>query len=284
MEFSIIVPAYREGNINKILGLLLKQNLSPDMKLNKIFLVATGYGKFSFLKNKKVVVIKEKIRGGKAAAIGNALKRVDSDIVILQSGDVIPSKNTVKELLTPFRNSSIGMATGRPIPLNDKKKFTGFLIHFVWLLHHLISLKNPKAGEILAFRRLTKKIPKKLVADESYLEFIVSKMGYKIVYAPKAIVFNRGPESILYFLKQRIRVYIGHLHIKKQFNYSVSTMSSLKIFKAVIEYFEIKSIRDLKEIYWVFLAIILETSARLIAYVQFYFLNKLPYKWEKIKT
>jgi cellulose synthase/poly-beta-1,6-N-acetylglucosamine synthase-like glycosyltransferase len=284
MEFSVIVPAYRESNINKALELILKQDLPPYMKLKKIFLVASGYKQFPFLKSKKTVLINEKIRGGKATAINSALKKTNSDIVVLMSGDVLPSRNTIKKLLIPLKDSSIGMTTGRPIPLNDKKSFVGFSVHLVWFLHHLVSLQKPKAGEILAFRKLVKTIPKKLVADESYLECAISKRGYKIIYVPDAVVFNKGPENISYFLKQRRRAFIGHLHIEKNYNYSVSTMSLQRILISMLKFFEVKSVRNFKEIFWIIAASFLEFLARFLATIDFYILNKLPYKWEKIKT
>jgi len=284
MEFSIIVPAYQEENINKVLKLLLKQNLLSDMKLKKIFLVVGGYKKFSFLKDEKVALIKENRRKGKATAINSALKKVRSDIVVLQSGDVLPEKNTIKKLLIPFKNSTIGMTTGRPIPVNSKKKFVGFLVHFLWNLHHLVSLQMPKAGEIIAFRKVIKTIPKRLVADESYLEFVINERAYKIVYVPRAIVFNRGPDNISYFLKQRKRAFVGHLHIRKKYGYSVSTMSFQKILRAMFKYFKIKPVRNFKETSWIMIAFFLEIFARFLAIIDFYILNKLPYKWEKIKT
>jgi len=284
MEFSVIVPAYREENINKVLGLLLKQNLPHNIKLNKIFLVAAGYEKCHFIKSKKIVIIKEKIRKGKPTAINAALERIETEIIVLQSGDVLTDKNTIRKLLEPFKDVSIAMTTGRPIPLNDKKKIVGFLVHFIWLLHHLVSLQMPKAGEIVAFRNILEKIPRRLVADESYLECIVHKSKKKIKYVPSAVVFNRGPKNVSYFFKQRVRVYIGHLHIKEKFNYSVSTMNIFRIFKAVMKYFEIKSVSNIKEVFWIALALELEIFARMTACLQYYFLNRLPYKWEKIET
>jgi len=284
MEFSVVIPAYKEKDINKVLKSVLGQDISPTMKLNKIFLITSGYKNFSFLGDKKIVFIEEKNRGGKAAAINSALKKVDSEIIVLQSGDVLLDKNAIKELLMPFEDSSVGMTTSRPIPMNDKSKFMGFVIHTLWFFHHLISLQRPKAGEVIAFRKLIKVIPKKLVADESYLEFFIRENGLKITYVPDAIVFNKGPENVKHFLKQRKRVFIGHLHIRKQYGYTVSTMSFHNMLKALFEYFNIKSVDNLKEISWIVAASLLELAARFSALLDFYILNNLPYKWEKIKT
>jgi len=263
MDFSVIIPAYREKHLNNLIDCLLNQNLSKGMSLKKIVVVACGYKNLS-LKDKKVEIIQEKVRGGKASAINSALDTVDSEIIILESGDTLPGKDAVKRLLEPFSNFNVGMTAGRPIPSNDKKNFMGFLNHLVWYLHHLVSLEKPKVGEMFAFRKVIKKIPRKLVADESYFEYIMWKRGYKIVYVPDVIVFNKGTESLSYFLKQRRRIFNGHLHIKEKYGYPVSTMSIKRILKSLFRYFEINSVKNLREIFWLFLAISLELLARFL--------------------
>jgi len=283
LNFSIIIPAYSEENINKLLDILLKQN-SINYRLKKIIVIASGYKKYQFLKNKKVLIIKETRRRGKASAINSAIKKTISNIIILMSADILPKKNTIKNLLKPFSDNNVGMTTGRPISLDDPKKFNGFIVHLIWTLHHLVSQRRPKAGEIIAFRKLINRIPRKLAADESYIESIIFKMSYKIVYLPNVVIFNRGPKTISHFLKQRKRIFIGHLHIRKKYKYSVSTMNVERVLKAVIEYFKIKSSRNYKVIIWVIFAIFLEAYARILAMIDFYFLKKVPYKWEMIKT
>jgi len=160
-------------------------------------------------------LIKEKKRKGKATAINKALKKITSPIIVLQSADTIPSGDLLKNLLEPFKHPKVGMVCGRPVPLDNKNTFTGFVIHLIWFLHHLISLEKPKAGEIIAFRNVIKKLPERLVADESYLELNIIKRGFEVVYVPTAVVFNKGPQHLVSLLEQRKRVFLGHLHIKK---------------------------------------------------------------------
>lgn len=283
LKFSIVIPAYREKTINKLLRVLLRQSLPKNAILDKILVVAGGYKKFNFIRDKKIRIIRERYRKGKAFAINLALKKLNSDIVILESGDTLAKKDTIKNLLKPFDNPKIGMVTGRPISMDDPKEFVGFMNNLVWFLHHLISFEKPKAGEVLAFRNIIKKIPVKLATDEAYLESVIQKRGYKIVYASNAIVYNKGPRSVPSFIKQRRRIFTGHLHIRNRYCYSVSTMSIKRIIKALMKYLEISSIKDYKKIFWVFFAIYLEGIVRLLAAVDFYFFKKIPYKWEIIR-
>lgn len=290
MRFSIIVPAYKEKEINKVLRLLLNQSLPKNQKLNKILVIASGYKDFQFLENKKIKIIKKSLRIGKAHKINRGVKEINSfrnqksDIIIIHNSDVLPKKNTIKNLLKPFNDNNIGMTCGRPISMDEPSNFIGFLNSLVWKLHHNISLKNPKAGEVIAFRNIIKKIPKKLVADEAYVESFIKKMGYKIAYMPDSIVFNTGPCSISDFISQREKNFIGHIHMKNKYHYKVSTMNVYNISKALFEYFKTEPTRDLKKLLWLFGAILLEIYARFLGTIDFYVFNKVPYVWKIVKT
>ncbi len=281
MNFSIIIPVYQEKNINRLLKRLLEQDIPKNTSLKKIIVVACGYKDFSFVKDEKIMIIKEIERKGKAFAINSGLKKTgDSDTVVVISGDVLPQKNTIKNLLKPFSNPNVGMVGGRPIPLNDKKKFMGFIVHLIWNLLHQVSLKKAKTGEIVAFRNVIKKIPVESAVDEASIEAEIQERGYTIAYAPDAVVYMKGPETISDLIKQRKRIFIGHLHLKNTKGYEVSTMSIMRILESFKRIFRM----NWKWVTWSLFAVLLESYARLSAMFDFYVLKKNPYKWEIIRT
>ena len=67
-------------------------------------------------------------------------------------------------------------------------------------------------------------------AINCYLE----NAGYDCIYAPDAIVLNRGPETEEDFLKQRIRVNIGEVNMKRKFDYDIPSWNKKYLMKAVI--------------------------------------------------
>jgi len=288
MKFSIILPAYKEKQINKLLKLLLKQSLPKNWKLDKILVVACGYEEFTFIKNKKIRILKESRRRGKAYAMNLALEWIklksNPDIIIIQSADTFPKKGMIKGLLKPFRNPIIGISCGRPMSLDSPKNFVGFINNLVWKLHHFVSLEDPKVGEVFAFRNVVKKIPNRLAADESYIESVIKKEGYKVAYAQNAIVFNRGPQTISEFISQRRRIFTGHVHIKNEYHYSVPTMSATRVIKAFLKYLKVETIKSYRQIFWLPSAALLEIYARLLGTIDFYVFNKVPYMWRIVKT
>jgi GGDEF domain-containing protein len=61
----------------------------------------------------------------------------------------------------------------------------------------------------------------------------VTQLGYRLVYEPEAVVYNRGASTVSDFLRQRRRIYTGHLSVRRQQGYKASTMSVLRILRVL---------------------------------------------------
>jgi cellulose synthase/poly-beta-1,6-N-acetylglucosamine synthase-like glycosyltransferase len=123
----------------------------------------------------------------------------------------------------------MGMTASRPEPVNDADEFMGFAAHLLWDLHHQMNLHGFKAGEMVAFRRTFQRIPEHTAVDEASIEPLICGQGFKVRYVPEAVVFNKGPDTVGDFLRQRRRIYAGHLELQRDLGYSVSTMSGIKV-------------------------------------------------------
>ena len=272
MNISIGIMAFNEEkNISRLLKALLSQKLKK-VRIKEIIVVSDGSTDETneivrkFMKeNKMVKLITGNKRIGKALAINRFIKTAKSEILILESADTIPKEDCIEKLCLPLLNKNVGICASHPIPLNKKDSFMGFTVNILWLLHHKISLKNPKFGELISFKNVIKKLPNTAV-DEEYIAMLVQKKGLLAKYVPNAIVFNKGPTTIKDFLKQRRRIYCGHLELKKESHYRVPTMSNFNILKNLIATLEIKP----KHLIWTFWAIMLEAYARLLGMIDFY--------------
>ena len=270
---SIGICVYNEEkNIRSLLNSLLNQKTMNPIK--EIFVISSACTdrtdeiiENDFSKNPQIILLKQENREGKASAINLFLTHATGDILVLESGDTIPAEDTIENLVNPFNDPKIGMAGGRPIPVNDTNSFMGFTSHLIWELHHRLALKKPKLGELVAFRKnLDIKLPIDTAVDEAYIEALVHDKGYKIIYAPEAIVYNKGPETISDYLKQRRRIFVGHLHLKRTKGYIPSSMKIFEIFKLILE--QIKSNKN--KIYWLSGAVLLEVYGRLLGSYDFY--------------
>ena len=60
MKFSVIIPAYQEESIN-LLNRLLEQDILRNMVLKRTIVVVCGYKDFPFVKDERIMIIKENL-------------------------------------------------------------------------------------------------------------------------------------------------------------------------------------------------------------------------------
>ncbi len=236
LNCCIAVMAYNEeANIGNLLSALCEQQLQT-VEISEIVVVASGcedrteeiVGQYAN-EDSRIRLIRQEFRRGKSVAINALLQNTQQEIIVLANADNIPASDTIERLVTPFADPEIGMTGGRPVPTNDPHTFMGYAAHFLWELHHQVCLRRPKMGELIAFRNFFHQIPPESAVDEASIEPLIRGQGLQICYAPKAVVLNRGPETVSDFLRQRRRIYFGHVYVRDMLGYRVSTMKWTRI-------------------------------------------------------
>ena len=86
------------------------------------------------------------------------------------------------------------------------------------------------------------------------------------VYVPEAVVYNKGPENVMDFIRQKRRIAMGHLHLLKTCRYEVSTMALGKIFTLILKRHKVHFRQTLRTIG----AIFLELTGRVFGYYDYY--------------
>ena len=280
LSCSIGLTAYNEeANIGQLLERLLNQTVSHvtmEIDIVEILVVASGCTDRTeeivtawSQKAPKVKLLVQPEREGKASAINLFLKEADrlSQVLLLMSADLLPNLNTVEKLLLPFLlEDEVGLTAGRPVPVNDRQTFTGFMAHLLWDLHHYMNLSGRfKGGEMIAFRPIFARIPNHTAVDEASIEPLVRGQGYQALYVPDAIVYNKGPETVADFLKQRRRIYAGHLELEQALGYAVSTMGGVTILKLFLAHLDLRP----KQFVWSWRVAFLELYGRFLGRLDF---------------
>ena len=272
---SVGIMAYNEeANIGRTLHAVLNQH-GPSIHIEEVIVVASGCTDRTVpiisevaLEDSRVHLCIQEKREGKAAAINLFLKEATSPVVILIGADVIPEENALEFLCVPFKNPKIGMVGGRPVPVNDASTFMGHAVHLLWRLHDRLSRVQPKLGEVIAFRNVISGIPTNSAVDEISIQALISQLGYQLIYEPKCVVYNKGPVNVRDFLKQRRRIYAGHLKVRSQQNYEASTMKVTPILRQLIACRDF-TMSNPRQAMWTFAAVILEGYARMQGYVDY---------------
>ena len=284
---SIGVMAYNEEkNILSCLNALQDQQCT-NCSIEEIIVVSSGSTDRTnemvqqlSEQDPRIKLVIQTARKGKANAINEFLARAVGDIVVIQSADTIAGPQTLEKLVEPFKDEKVGMVGCRPQPVNDPGSMVGYFVHKLWELHHQIALNDPKCGEMIALRNIIQKMPEYTAVDEAVLEASICNLDLRLAYAPEAIVYNKGPETLKDFIKQRRRIAVGHLHIKVALGHRVSTAGVSRIFKLILKTQKWTP----KALFYSGLLIFFEAYARIRGYLDFYFFDRNPYIWDIAKT
>lgn len=278
-------------------NLLTKQGLSPR---SEIIVVCSGCTdrtedivKTFCNRDHRVKLILEEERRGKISAVNTLLKHACNEIMVLPAADTLPAEGAIKKIVSPFYDKKVGVAGGRPIPIDDQLTPAGFIVHFIWLLHHKISLYENASeklwhpsGELWAIRtQFVKALPQNIVNDDAYIGLMAKRSGFKVVYVPEAVTYIKGPGNLYDLLRQRRRIAVGHLQIKKETGITVSTANSRTLLPTLIRVFlDHSSLKmNLTRFPGIILSVALESIAHLLA-VYDLLKNNVPYKWNRIAS
>jgi hypothetical protein len=158
----------------------------------------------------------------------------------------------------------------------------GHAVHLLWRLHDRVARIHPKLGEVIAFRNVISGIPTDSAVDEISIQAMISQLGFQLIYTPDCVVYNKGPVTVRDFLKQRRRIYAGHLKVLQQQNYEASTMKVTPIAWQLIACRHF-ALSNPKQITWTAGAIFLEAYARMQGYLD-YRRKREHYIWQAVAS
>ncbi len=262
---AIGVMAYNEErNVGRLLDSVLGQTASA--RIAKIVVVASGCTDRTCeivegyrLRDPRITLIAEPHRGGKVAAINQFLFNAQEEILFISGADLVFEPDTMERMLAPFDDAEVGMVGAHPIPVDSTDTFFGYAVNLMWTLHHDISMRDPKMGELIAFRNVFRRLDPNVINDELSVHQLVRSAGYRLVYAPDARIRNKGPENLRDFISQRTRCIIGNLQIIRDHNVPVSTMRTLPVIRAALPHV----LRNWRRLHWTVGAAALEFYCRL---------------------
>lgn len=289
IECSIGIMAYNEeANIERTIRAALEQQ-GPSMRVDEVIVVASGCTDRTVpivadiaMREERVHLCVQEQREGKASAINLFLRQASSAVVILIGADIIPEAGAFEKLCAPFTDPRIGMVGGRPVPVNDPSTFMGHTVQLLWRLHDRVARVTPKLGEVIAFRNVISGIQTNSAVDEISIQALISQLGYELIYEPDSVVYNKGPANLKDYLKQRRRIYAGHLKVLAQQHYEASTMKVSPIARQLFADREF-TMSSPRQTLWTLGAVILEAYARLLGYYDFW-RKRDHYIWQRVDS
>ncbi len=242
--FSIgICAADRAANLENLLKTIESEPF-PGLVLKKIVLVASAcdpnalaFARRLASSDKRLVLIEEPERRGKAEAINQIIDNYDGRFLVLINSDALPQRGAISELLRIIeKDAGIGMISASPY-IGEKEGLTGALSQLLWEVHNELlrklnhgNLNNRCCDELLALRaEALHKLPPDTVNDGAYLAGKANLAGYNIRFCETAKVEIDVPQTFVDVIRQRRRIVYGHFQIWKSVGESPRTMESMLV-------------------------------------------------------
>jgi biofilm PGA synthesis N-glycosyltransferase PgaC len=239
---SVGITAHNEEpNIGKLLAAMLAQELNT-VEITEIIVVASGCDDRTVPiiqeyvhRDPRVKLIVQEEREGKTSAINRFLQNAREEICVLESGDTLPRADSIENLVKLFEDPRVGMTGAQKIPVNVPEHIVGYMSHLRLKMEHQLCLEIPRLGELIAFRKVFNQLPPDVAMDEAFVEALVIQRGLAVHYAPDAVVYNMGPETLGEFIMQRRRNYAGHLHLVRKYGYRVSSLETGRVARIALD-------------------------------------------------
>ncbi len=242
LRCSVGVTAHNEeANIGSLLDMLCNQYLH-EVEITEVIVVASGCTDNTVpivetmaLRDPRIRLFVQPRREGKTSAVNLFLANAHEEICVLESGDTLPRENTIEHLVRMFADPTVGMTGAHKIPVNTPEHIVGFFTHLRLRMEHELCLEIPRLGEMIAFRKVFDQIPPDVAMDEAFVEALVVQRGLQVRYAPDAVVYNTGPNTISDFVRQRRRNHAGHLYLQHKYGYKVSSIQNTRVVRVALK-------------------------------------------------
>lgn len=216
---SIIITSFKEPNVDFAIKAIVEQEIPEDYEL----IVAAPDAETKAVVEKfaekypRVRYFQDPGKG-KSFALNLLFKEAKGRILIFTDGDVYFGKNAIAELIKPFADETVGIATGRVVSINNRDSQLGYWSHLLCDAGaHSIRQELSNQGKflecsayILALRAgLIGEVPLH-VAEDAIMPYYIWKKGMKIVYVPEAVVNVKWPNNFNDWVKQKVRTAKAH--------------------------------------------------------------------------
>jgi cellulose synthase/poly-beta-1,6-N-acetylglucosamine synthase-like glycosyltransferase len=242
IKCSVGITAYNEeANIGRLLQTIIDQRLY-EVEITEIIVVASGctdrtediVREYMEVDPRIQLCVQEQ-REGKTSAINVFLAQAKEKLCVLESGDTLPREDTIEKMVRMFCDPAVGMTGAQKVAVNTPDHIVGVLSHLRLKMEHQLCLEIPRLGELIAFRKVFDQIPPDVAMDEAFVEALIIRRGMQVRYAPDAVVYSLGPETVSDFVRQRRRNYAGHLYLKDKYEYQVSSLQNVRVLRIALE-------------------------------------------------
>ena len=161
-------------------------------------------------------------KGGKAAALKDAMEFVQTEVILIFDADYLPGKGLIKQLVAPFFDPEVGGVMGRVVPLNvgtnlltrllDLERSGGYQVDQQARMN--LRLVPQHGGTVAGVRRSALREiggwNDDSLTEDTDLTYRLLLSGWKTVYQNRSECYEEVPETWPVRIKQIMRWAKGH--------------------------------------------------------------------------
>jgi len=213
IRLTVLSCAYNEeSNISGFLSACLSSKGS-NFDLSEVVVVASGCTdrttnivKQFALAHPKVRLIIQPERTGKVSALLEGLKSIQSDVVLVEGADTLPSPEAFNRIASCFQDPRVDLVGTHPVPVAESPTTVYEVSKVMWDLHDEISAMSLKIGEAYAFRAGGRLRLERCEDDDSFFSAIAHTGQVTSRYARDAIIWTRVPGNLHDLWSYRFRI------------------------------------------------------------------------------
>ncbi len=163
-----------------------------------------------------VELVEREQRRGKIANLNVVVPALAEDIVVLSDANVLYHPDALRHLLARLDDPQVGCVSGKVVLTDSAPELdapTGGYYSLEWMLQEQASqiYSMPGAdGAMYALRReLFRPCPPDTLIEDFVIPMAVLRQGRRVVFAPEAVGWERGPANLSEEFRRKVRISAG---------------------------------------------------------------------------
>nr|WBO78316.1 glycosyltransferase [Streptomyces sp. SBE_14.2] len=213
---SVLVPAYNEAKCieNTVRSLMASEHPIEVLVIDDGS--TDGTARIVEAMNLPNVRVIRQLNAGKPAALNRGVANARYDIVVMMDGDTVFEPATVRELVQPFGDPSVGAVAGNA-KVGNRDSLIGAWQHIEYVMgfnldrrmYDMLRCMPTIPGAVGAFRRTALErvggMSDDTLAEDTDITMALHRDGWRVVYAENARAWTEAPETVQQLWSQRYR-------------------------------------------------------------------------------
>ena len=223
---TVLIAAFNEAyHIEQTVRNKLEQNYPAD-KL-RVVVVSDGSEDgtdeiVAGIDDPRVTLIRQEPRAGKTSGLNLAMPEIDSEIVVFSDANSLYRADTLQHLVAPLADPAVGYVTGRMVYKAPDGSLTGEGCSTYMTYENALRAWETDLGSIVGVDggvdAIRRNIYRPMRADQ-LPDFVqplaVREQGYRVVYAPDALLYEDALAAVEDEFRMRVRVSLRAFHALK---------------------------------------------------------------------